>query len=188
MTDPDGMPPGGKGREVAATPPAATSHTIAPLDQLRAALLALHDALPTLANNPDALITGTVNLDTLVSDLRALRWTAKDMLATWMTTNGVHRYTVEGAGTAETRRTIRRTAWDSPAVLEQVVRNAIDPDGTGEIPDVPAMELVATVVKAIAECAPFTPSMGWRTTALRARGVDFTDLCNESPYTEVTIR
>lgn len=169
-------------------PTPATPATLDAVTQLRAALLAVHDALPALADDPDALITGAVNLDALTGDIRALRWTAKDMLAKWMTDNGTHRYTVEGVGTAERRRTIKRTGWDSATVLERVVRNAIDPDGTGEIPDIPALELVARVVAAIAECAPFTSSMGWRTTALRAHGVDFTDLCNESPHQEVTIR
>jgi hypothetical protein len=78
--------------------------------------------------------------------------------------------TVDGLGTLERKRGTDRKAWQSEELLIRLVRDAVDPEGTGELPD--PVEVLTSVVQMVTECMPVTPSMGWRVTALRARGID----------------
>lgn len=88
--------------------------------------------------------------------------------------------TVIGVGTLEKRTGSARKKWESTDLVKHLIRLALDPDQTGEIPSSP-VEAVDQVVSVLTECAPFTPSMQWRATALRDRGVDPDDWCEVSP-------
>ena len=90
------------------------------------------------------------------------------------------RETIDGLGTIERRKGSDRKKWESADLVKRLVRDALDPEGTGEIPSsVP--EAVDAAVTVLVECAPFIPSMGWRATALRARGIDPDEWCEVTP-------
>lgn len=86
---------------------------------------------------------------------------------------------VDGLGAVERRRSATRKQWDTDGLYRLLVRRELDPDGTGELP--PAAEVLERVVQVTTECAPFTPSMGWRVGALKARGVNPDDWCETAP-------
>lgn len=90
------------------------------------------------------------------------------------------RETIDGLGTIERRKGSTRKKWESAELVRRLVRDALDPDGTGEIPEsVP--EAVEAAVGALVECAPFTSSMGWRVGPLRDRGIDPDEWCETTP-------
>lgn len=87
--------------------------------------------------------------------------------------------TVDGLGTLERRKGTDRKQWQSEDLLRRLVRDAVDPEHTGELPS--AGEVLEAVVSTVTDCAPFTGSLGWRVTALKARGVDPDEWCATSP-------
>lgn len=121
------------------------------------------------AGDVDALAVGLAGLRTLQRDLRALADAVEADVAALM--DGP-RLVVDGLGVLERHRRAERVRWDGEAILQRLVRLALDPDGTGELPASP-IEAVTAVIGALAECSTITlPSTSWRTTALRARGID----------------
>jgi hypothetical protein len=88
--------------------------------------------------------------------------------------------TVDGLGTLERRRGTDRKAWQSDDLLKLIVRQAVDPEGTGEVAGTP-IEVLGRVLEAITDCVPVTPSLGWRVTALRSHGVDPDEWCETKP-------
>jgi hypothetical protein len=73
-----------------------------------------------------------------------------------------------------------RKKWESEQLLSRVVRIALDPEATGEIPT-DAMVAVDRVVSTIRDVMPVTPSLGWRVTALRALDLDPDEWCHVEP-------
>ena len=68
----------------------------------------------------------------------------------------------------------------SPTSKDKVLpRCGIDPDGTGELPS--TADAIEAVVSTVLACAPITPSMKWRVTALRERGIDPDEWCTSKP-------
>lgn len=91
--------------------------------------------------------------------------------------------TVSGVGTLEKKRGSNRKKWQSAELVSHLVRLALDPEGTGEIPADP-MEAAGKVVEVLTACAPFTGSLGWRATALRDWGIDPDEWCETTPGRE----
>lgn len=74
---------------------------------------------------------------------------------------------VDGFGVIEKHTTTSRK-WESAELMRHLVRSTLDPEGTGEI----TLPRVFTLLETLAEVLPLTPSLGWRVTALKDRGVD----------------
>ena len=89
--------------------------------------------------------------------------------------NPVH---IEEVGTFEVVRRPATRRWESDELLHKLVRDNIVDRATGDVPDFEALAVVERVVAAISAAAPFTPSMGWRVTALREQGVEIDDYCS----------
>jgi hypothetical protein len=105
-------------------------------------------------------------LDTLKTRLSVIHGEVMARLAEVMP----HTLELDGLPVMERRVGKDRKAWQSSDLLHHLIRDTLDPNRTGEIPDAgEAIQLVETVVL---ETMPVTPSMGWRVTALKARGVD----------------
>jgi hypothetical protein len=80
--------------------------------------------------------------------------------------------TVDGLGTIERRKGTTRKSWQSEDLLRQLVRDAyLDAVDDLEPGDDPSM-IVGRVFDTVTDCVPITPSLGWRVTALRSRGID----------------
>lgn len=69
------------------------------------------------------------------------------------------------------RPSMRRTKWQSKALLFELIGGTrlVNPE-TGE-----------DVTDLLLECVPFTASLSWRTGALRERGIQVDEWCDESP-------
>lgn len=93
-----------------------------------------------------------------------------------MSMAGEKRFTVEGLGEVEIRKSTKRSNWDSEGLTRNLVALALDErvldETSGEYE--PAWEAVARVLM---ECA--RPS--WRVTPLRARGLQIDEWCSEEP-------
>lgn len=91
---------------------------------------------------------------------------------------GEKRFTVDGLGEVEIKRSTNRTEWDHEGLTRKLVALALDErvlnENTGEYE--PAHQAVARV---LSECA--RPS--WRLTPLRARHVPIDEYCHEEPGT-----
>lgn len=143
--------------------------TVTPVDQLdpwetvRQAIAYMPDRIRELEEAGDTrwLASGLADLRTLLADLKVVERDAEDALARVMPTKTE---VVDGIGTLERKRAGRWKDWHSDALIEEVVTSAVDKD-TGELS-------VVAVLDALRECVPFTPSLGWRTTALKERGID----------------
>lgn len=87
---------------------------------------------------------------------------------------------IPGLGAVEVRKGATRKAWQSADLLRHVIRHDLTEGTGGEIPSDP-MALVDHVTATVTACLPVTPSVGWRVTALRDRGVDVDEWCETTP-------
>ena len=149
-----------------------------PVTSLRIAISGMVDDAKALAEAGDweSLIRGLEPLQQVLSDLRLLEHDVKKYIADTMPERLV---SVEGVGTVERKAKITRRNWDSEELLRKIVMGAlIDPD-TGEIPSSP-VEAVDKVMGEVRACVPFTGSTGWRVGALKERGIDPDEWCEEN--------
>lgn len=93
---------------------------------------------------------------------------------------GKGNHELPGVPPFEARRGAVRKKWQSDDLVRLLVRRGLDPAGTGEV-TAAQVEAVERVVAELVACAPFTPSMGWRATALRERGLDPEEFCESAP-------
>jgi hypothetical protein len=114
-------------------------------------------------------------LDTLKARLGVLHSETMARLAEVMP----HTLELDGLPVMERRRGKDRKAWQSSELLHRLIRDTLDPDRTGEIPE--AGEAIELVEKVVLETMPVTGSMGWRVTALKARGIDPDEWCETAP-------
>lgn len=128
------------------------------------------------AGDWEALVRGLVPLQDIVSDLRDVERDARMAVADTMPGREV---TVDGVARVERKKRTTRRNWDSADLLRRIAFGTIvDPD-TGEIMDGSPAEVVDRLVAELSEVAPFTGSMGWRVAALRARGFQIDEWCEE---------
>jgi hypothetical protein len=127
-------------------------------------------------DDPDRLPAWCWTLRQISASLRDVL-TEAELTLCEMAEPGVHES--PGAPAWQARKGSPRRKWDTEALVPAVVRRALDPDGTGEIP--PTMEAVDRLVSVLLATAPFTPSMGWRTSALRDLGIDPDEWSETSP-------
>lgn len=139
---------------------AAIRAAIMAADETRARLEALGDW--------EGLAIGLDQIRSLKRDLALLESTTTGSLASTMPGRKAE---VEGLGVIERQRSKTRRWPDQRGVLLAVVRAALDPDGTGELPGDP-VEVMDKIVDAVMECAPLTPSTNWRLGALARYGVE----------------
>lgn len=88
---------------------------------------------------------------------------------------------LEGVGLLERRSAMQRK-WDSEGLLQYMVRDVLDPDRTGEVNYDRMWDLIEALKKAI----PFTPSLGWRVTALKELNMPV-DMFSETTPGRLTI-
>lgn len=86
---------------------------------------------------------------------------------------------VPGLGVVQRRQGKDRKGWDSEGLLSTVIRRSLDPEQTGELPDLP--EAVERIRIGVLAAAPLTASTGWRVTALKALDLDPDEWCTTSP-------
>jgi hypothetical protein len=183
MTDQPTNLPARLGHEVEAQRPSPTGALLA----LRQALAPLEDEARAIAVTGDyeTLARGYAELTALKRDLTTILGIVGDLtvetIPVQVSAKGkeyrdpVH---IEGVGTFEVTRRAPTRRWESDELLHKLVRDNIVDRSTGELPDETALAAVDRVVSAIQAAAPFTPSMGWRVTALREQGVDVDDYCS----------
>ena len=133
--------------------------------------VALHEA-----GEVDDLARGLAAIKILMSDLRMLADATEANVAELMPSK---RHEIEGLGTLERRKGTDRKAWEWESLWPLLVRLTLDPDGTGELPDLPTT--VASLTSLTQEVIGLTPSKQPRVTALRAMGVDPDDWCDATP-------
>lgn len=88
-----------------------------------------------------------------------------------------NRSEVPGLGTLETNRRSTRTRWDSELLFGRLVATigalaTIDDNGEIVGDTATADRAVALLREHLAPCLPLTASCGWRTTGLKAAGID----------------
>lgn len=150
------------------------------LRMLRAAIGHADEARRQLAEAGDweALAWALSAVRALARDLRTLeRATVEDVA----TTLPEKRVTIDGLGTVERRKASVRRAWQSEDLFRSVLARALVDEDTGEILAGSTLEVAETIGSEVLACMPVTPSMGWRLTALRARGMDPEDWCETTP-------
>jgi hypothetical protein len=148
-----------------------------PVVALREAIARMGDSVRLLAEQGDyeSLVRGLEPLQQVIGDLRVIEHDAKRFIADTMPDR---RVTVEGVGTVERRAKITRKNWDSDELLRKIVAAAVVNPETGEIPNSP-MEAADRILQEIRACLPITGSLGWRLGALRERGYDPDEWCQE---------
>jgi len=149
-----------------------------PVFLLRVAIADMIDDAAALAESGDweSLIRGLGPLQEVLGDLRLLESSVKQYIADTIPERQV---TVEGVGTVERLKKTTRRNWDSEELLRKIVVGAlIDPE-TGEIPSSP-LEAVDKVMAEVKACVPFTGSTGWRVGALKDRGFDPDEWCEQN--------
>lgn len=151
---------------------------------LRAGLLELDKRRADLAEEGDveALAFGLVGLQRIAADLKTLTRSIENDLVRILPTP---RVVIDGLGIVERHRTADRKGWKSAELLAHVLRVAVDPDETGELP--PAGELLERIRSTLTKTVPFTASLSWRVTALRELGVD-PDEWSETTYGRSTVQ
>lgn len=159
-----------------------------PVRSLRMAIGEMVTDVQSLAEAGDweSLIRGLEPLQQILGDLKILETDVKKHIGETMPERRVH---VEGVGSVEKKAKITRRNWDSEELLRKIVVGALVNPETGEIPSSPsgAVDKVMTEVRA---CVPFTGSTGWRVAALKDRGFDPDEWCeqNMNGYTIVFSR
>lgn len=162
---------------VAGTP--GSSHTA--LEAIAELLLALDDRRADLAAAGDhqALLQGLVAMRALRQQLqvleRATEADAASLLDLLPREGRARRWVLDDVGLVELQNQYPARAYD-PSVLPALVRAALDPDSTGELPSsMPVLEVADRVATAIADCA----RLEWRTgdpqrgnPGLRTYGID----------------
>lgn len=157
-----------------------------PLTAIRIALAGLEDQARAIAERGDyeLLAIGYAELTTLKKDLNTVLGILSDLIVDTVPVQVSEKgreyrepFTIEGVGTFEVVRRGATRKWDSEELLRKIVRDHIVDRETGEIPDEATLAAIQRVVDAIYAAAPFTASMGWRTTALKELGVDIDDYC-----------
>lgn len=161
-----------------ATPELAADPEVNVLELLRGAIGAMDERRAELveAGDWEGLVVGLSSMRRLSADLRALADLVERDVAELLPERRVE---LEGVGVIEKQKRTTRRAWESDRLLAAVVRKALDPEGTGEIPYSP-MEAVAALTGALTAVVPFTGSLGWRVTALRDMGFEPGDFCEET--------
>lgn len=157
------------------------------VDALRLALAKADDQRQALADAGDIanLAYGLTQLKVLADDLRTLLRDVEANVADLMDAKLVE--LPEVGITLERKRGTDRRSWDSMALLQEVIRRSVDPDGTGELP--PVGEVIQRLHDGVSACVPVTGSLGWRVGALRAIGLDPDEWCETSPgRTSVIVR
>lgn len=148
-----------------------------PVQALRVAIGAMMDDVAALveAGDWEALIRGLEPLQQVLGDLRLIEQQVKRGIADTMPER---RVTVEGVGTVERKAKVTRKNWDSDELLRKIIAVAILDRETGELPSSPmiAADLILQELRAV---MPITGSLGWRVTALRERGFDPDEWCEE---------
>lgn len=156
------------------------------LAAIRVALAHLEDQAAEIAETGDyeLLARGYAELTLLKKDLTSVLGIISDLIVDTVPVQVSARgkeyrdpFSIEGVGTFEVVRRAPTHKWDSDDLLHKIVRDNIVDRETGEVPDDATLAAVGRVVDAITEAAPFTPSMGWRVTALREQGIDVDDYC-----------
>lgn len=140
-------------------------------------------ALDTAAQ--DAITTGDVEelaamhveLARFAADLRMICRAVEQRLADVMPDKTIE---LDGLPVLERRRGTKRNHWHSDELVKLLVHRAIDPDEDGVIPGT-ITEAVERTTDLLTRCAPFTPSMGWRVTALKALDIDPDEWCETAP-------
>lgn len=146
----------------------ALRYAIAQADTQRKALVDSGDV--------DSLAVGLRDLRRITADLRILTTATEDDLARLMPAKIL---TVEGVGTFERRKGTDRKKWQSEDLLAHVIRRAAVDETTGEV--FPADVTLARLLEVLPSVVPFTGSLGWRVTALRALGIDPDQWCETAP-------
>jgi len=151
------------------------------LARLGSLLLALDDERQRLAAAGDAegLLSGLVFMRELKRQMGVLERSTEDdaarLVDAWPREGRARRWTVDGIGLVELANQYPPRKWDDQAVVPALVRAALDPEGTGEVPaDLTVMEVAARVARAITDCASLTWRTGTtdKTTGLATYGLD----------------
>ena len=149
-----------------------------PVEALRVAIGAMVDDVAALveAGDWETLIRGLEPLQQVLGDLRIVEQQVKRGIADTMPER---RVTVEGVGTVERKAKVSRKNWDSDELLRKLIARAILDSETGELPSSPivAADLILQELRAV---MPITGSLGWRVTALRERGIDPDEWCEQT--------
>ncbi len=189
MTDNPNLPDRYGGIEPAgdARPPQHSSRvTNGALWEIRTALAGLEDQAKAVAETGDyeLLANGYAELLALKKDLTTVLGVISDLIVDTVPVQVSEKgkeyrepFSIEGVGTFEVVRRAATRKWESDELLHRLVRDAIVDRETGEVPDEATIAAIGRVVDAIFTAAPFTPSMGWRTTALKELGIDINDYC-----------
>lgn len=139
---------------------------------------AMSESVKELAEAGDweSLARGLAPLQDVLRQMRFLETQVKTSLAEILPERLV---TIENVGTVERFRKTTRKNWDSEELLRSIVHIALVDEETGEIPSSP-IEAVERVLNEIRACVPFTGSTAWRVGALKERGFDPDEWCDQN--------
>lgn len=150
----------------------------ASFDSFRAGIMSMMASAQEMAEAGDweSLIAGLAPLQSILSDMRFLENQVKQHILETMPDK---RVSVQNVGTAERVKRVSRKNWDSDALLRNIVLEALVDQETGEIPSSP-VEAVDQVIAEVRACVPFTGSTAWRVGALKERGYDPDEWCDQN--------
>lgn len=154
------------------------SSAVESVSLLRAAIIDMMDSARQMAEAGDweSLMTGLAPLQSILADMRMLENQVKQHILETMPSK---RVSVSGVGTAERMKRVTRKNWDSEELLRFVVLGALVDQETGEIPADPVVA-VDRVLSEVRACVPFTGSTSWRVGALKDRGIDPDEWCDQN--------
>ena len=165
MTNLEHVQPGVQPLDLSVDVIATFNQALLSADRRRAELAEQQD-WQSLAHGLRALREFKANLDTLI---RAI----EDDTAANMPDKKI---ALEGVGLLERRASMQRK-WDSEGLLQYLVRDVLDPDRTGEVD----YDRMWDLIEALKAVIPFTPSLGWRVTALKDRHIPIDNFCEITP-------